>query len=63
MARYGYHLPCDWPTWSPSEALIGQAGSAEDSLSPPLDYNTTSLIPTDGIHDPSAYTSYTKLLD
>ena len=58
--------PTDWPTWSPSEALLVQASSAKDSLSPPTDHNTTSLIPTNGIHnliDPSAYSSYTKLLD
>ena len=58
--------PTNWPTWSPSEALLVQASSAEDSLSPPTNHNTTSLIPAYGMHnliDPSTYSSYIKLLD
>jgi len=58
--------PTDWPTWTASEALLVQASSVEDSLSPATDHNTTLLPLADGIHnliDPSAYSSYTKLLD
>jgi len=58
-------FPDDWPTWSPSEALLVQASSAEALLSPDTDHVTTLLAVTEGIHnliDPSAYSSYTKLL-
>ena len=55
-----------WPTWNPSEALLVQATHSEDSLSSTSDHDTAMLPPSHSIHtliDPSAYSSYTKLLD
>ena len=58
--------PSQWPTWNPSEALLVQATKSEDLLSSAVDHSTDVLPPPNGIHiliDPSAYSSYTKLLD
>ena len=57
--------PNEWPTWTPTEALLLQADSVEDSLSTTNDHNTSMLPPTNGLHvliDPATYSSYTKLL-
>ena len=59
-------FPTEWPTWSPSEAFLVQANSVEESLSSASVHSTTISPPTNGIHtliDPSAYSSYSKLLD
>ena len=58
--------PSQWPTLNPSEALLVQATNSEDLLSSTSDHGTAMLPPYNGIHtliDPSAYSSYTKLLD
>ena len=58
--------PAKWPIWNPSEAMIIQAVTADDPLSTAGVHNTAILPPTTGLHnivDPSAYSSYTKLLD
>ena len=59
-------FPTEWSTWNPSEALLVQANSVEESLSSASVHSTTISPPTNGIHtliDPSTYSSYSKLLD
>ena len=43
--------PIEWPSWNPSEALLVQANSAKESLSPGTDHNTTLLPLTNGVHN------------
>ena len=57
--------PNEWSTWTPTEALLLEAASVEDSSSTMNDHNTSTLPPTNGLHmliDPAAYSSYNKLL-
>ncbi|XP_065895991.1 uncharacterized protein [Dysidea avara] len=58
--------PTEWPTWSPSEALVVLANSVEGPPSSASVHNTTLMPPTSSIYniiDPSTHSSYTKLLD